>query len=146
MKRLLPVLLALSGCTVIDTAVVPSQRGNPNEVFVTAGDIMEPHDVIGLVQASRHGVLLFGFLDPIGTDLESAFVDTLIPYIKELGGDGAVRARFHMTQYTPATKVFGAIFFFLPLPSQVTITAQVVKLRKGEHRAVPASPTSQPGL
>jgi hypothetical protein len=127
---LAPALLALTGCTVINTAQVPSDRSG-KEIFVTAGDIAEPHQVLGVVQASRGGVLLFGFVDVVGTDLEAGFHEVLIPQIRQMGGDGAVRARFHMTQYTPVAKVLGAIFFFVPLPSQVTVTAQVVKLERG---------------
>src|SRR5438445_9283663 len=111
---LLP-LLALSGCTVINTVQLPSQPGGP-DTFVTAGDIAQPHDVLGQIQVTKTGVLLFGFADVVGTDLEAGFKDALIPEIKKMGGDGAVRARWHMTQYTPFAKVLGAIFFIFPLP------------------------------
>jgi hypothetical protein len=130
--RTLTAVLALavtSGCTAVDTAVVPSSR-QPGEIFVTAGNISEPHDIIGLVQTSRSGVRLFGFFDPVGTDLQSGFERTLIPQIREMGGDGAINVRFHQTQYLTVTKVVFAFLFFLPLPSQVTITGQVVKLRR----------------
>lgn len=141
MRIHLLALAALSGCTVVNTVSVPSERGK--DVFVTAGDITEPHEVLGVVQASRSGVLLFGFVDVVGTDLEAGFKEVLLPHIRELGGDGAVRVRFHMTQYTPVAKVLGAIFFFVPLPSQVTLTGQVVKLRQeGAPAAPPASPQS----
>ena len=141
----LVVILAGAGCTAIDTTRLPSDRGGGG-VFVTAGDIPEPHDVLGLVQVSRSGVLLFGFIDVIGTDLDAGFKDVLIPHIEQMGGDGAVRARFHMTQYTPVEQVVGAILFFVPLPREVTITAQVVKLRQ-EHappRAAAPKPPAEP--
>jgi hypothetical protein len=139
MRTLIAVAAAVlaTGCTVINTTALPSDRSG-KDVFVTAGDIPDPHDVVGIVQATRSGVLLFGFIDVVGTDLDAGFKEVLIPQIKEMGGDGAVRARFHMTQYTPGAKVLGAIFFIFPLPSEVTITAQVVKLRRG---AAPAQPT-----
>jgi hypothetical protein len=85
--------------------------------------------VLGLVQVTRSGVLLFGNFDVVGTDLEAGFKQALLPAIKEAGGDGAVRVRYQMTQYTPAARVFGAIFFIFPLPSSVTVTGQVVKLK-----------------
>jgi hypothetical protein len=122
-------LVALTGCTVINTASVPSDRGG-RDVFVTAGDIPEPYETLGMVQATRSGVLLFGFVDVIGTDIDAGFKDVLIPQVREMGGDGAINVRFRQTQYLPATKVFGAIFFFIPLPSSVTVTAEVVKLRR----------------
>jgi hypothetical protein len=124
--------LVASSCTVVNSVTVPSvpgAPGQPGEIFVTAGDINQPHDVLGLVQVHRAGVLLFGLIDIIGTDLEAGFVETLMPEVKRLGGDGVVRVRYHMTQYTPLAKAFGVIFFIFPLPSQVTITGQVVKLK-----------------
>ncbi len=122
-------LVALTGCTVINTATVPSDRSG-RDVFVTAGDIPEPYETLGLVQATRSGVLLFGFVDVIGTDLNAGFKDVLIPQVREMGGDGAINVRFRQTQYLPATKVIGAILFIFPLPSSVTVTAEVVKLRR----------------
>lgn len=126
-------LVALTGCTVINTASVPSDRGG-RDIFVTAGDIPEPYETLGLVQATRSGVLLFGFVDVIGKDLEAGFKDVLIPQVREMGGDGAINVRFRQTQYLPVTKVFGAIFFFLPLPSSVTVTAEVVRLHRRADR------------
>jgi hypothetical protein len=122
-------LLALTGCTVINTANVPSDRGG-KDIFVTAGDIPEAYESLGMVQATRSGVLLFGFIDVVGTDLNAGFKDLLIPQVREMGGDGAINVRFRQTQYLPATKVIGAILFIFPLPSSVTVTAEVVKLRR----------------
>lgn len=128
-RLVLATLLALTtGCTVVDTARVPSDRSG-NEIFISAGHIPEAYDSLGIVQVTRSGVLLFGFVDVIGTDLEAGFKETLIPQIREMGGDGAINVRFRQTQYLPVSKVIGAIFFFIPLPSSVTITAEVVKLK-----------------
>jgi hypothetical protein len=123
-------LAALTGCTVISTASVPSDRGG-GDVFVTAGDIPEPYESLGVVQATRAGVLLFGFVDVVGTDLDAGFREVLIPQIREMGGDGAINVRFRQTQYLPVQQVLGALFFIVPLPSSVTVTAEVVKLRRG---------------
>ncbi|MER2566196.1 MAG: hypothetical protein ABTQ32_36070 [Myxococcaceae bacterium] len=125
-------VVTASSCTVVNSIALPSVPGAPGqEIFVTAGDISAPHDVLGMVQVHRAGVLLFGNIDVIGTDLEAGFKETLIPEVKKLGGDGVVRVRYHMTQYTPWARVVGAIFFIFPLPSEVTITGQVVKLKAG---------------
>ena len=123
-------LMALTGCTVVNTATVPSDRSG-KDIFVTAGDIPEPYESLGLIQATRAGVLLFGFADVVGTDLQAGFRDVLIPQVRQMGGDGAINVRFHQTQYLPATQVLGAIFFVFPLPSQVVITAEVVRLKRG---------------
>ena len=136
-------LVALTGCTVINTASVPSDRSG-RDVFVTAGDIPEPYETLGMVQATRSGVLLFGFVDVIGTDLNAGFKEVLIPPVREMGGDGAINVRFRQTQYLPVTKVFGAIFFFIPLPSSVTVTAEVVKLRRGSAASPQQPPVAPP--
>lgn len=117
-----------SACTVVNTVRVPSDRSG-KQVFVSAGDIPEPYESLGIIQVKRGGVLLFGFADPVGTDLEAGFQDSLIPEIQRMGGDGAVNVTFHQTQYLPITKAMFVIFFFVPLPSQVVITAEVVKLK-----------------
>lgn len=122
-------LVALTGCTVINTTSLPSDRSG-KEVFVTAGDIPEPYESLGMVQATRSGVLLFGFVDVVGTDLDTGFKEVLIPQVREMGGDGAINVRFRQTQYLPVTRVIGAILFFIPLPSSVTMTAEVVKLQR----------------
>jgi hypothetical protein len=131
-------LVALTGCTVINTASVPSDRSGQG-IFVTAGDIPEAYESLGLVQATRSGVLLFGFVDVVGTDIEAGLKDVLMPQVQEMGGDGAINVRFRQTQYLPVQQVLGAIFFFAPLPTSVTVTAEVVKLRRGSA-ARPAQP------
>jgi hypothetical protein len=131
--------LAASACTAVNTAIVPSDRSG-KDIFVAAGDIPEPYDTLGLVQVSKQGVLLAGFFDPVGTDIQAGFTDALIPQIRQMGGDGAINARFRQTQYITASKVFAAIFFIFPLPTGVTLTAEVVKLRRGPGPA--AAPVS----
>jgi hypothetical protein len=123
-------VLAASGCTVVNTVTLPAVPGG-SDFFVTAGDIKEPHDVLGAIQVTRSGVLLLGNFDVVGTDLETGFKDVLIPEAKAMGGNGVVRVRYHMTQYTPWARALGVLFFFAPLPSSVTITGQVVKLKAG---------------
>lgn len=135
-------LVALTGCTVINTAALPSDRSG-REIFLAAGDIPEPYESLGVVQATRSGVLLFGFIDVVGTDIEAGLKDVLMPQIREMGGDGAINVRFRQTQYLPAQQVLGAIFFFAPLPSSVTVTAEVVKLRRG-NAALPSASAPRP--
>ena len=133
-------LAALTGCTVIHTASVPSDRSG-QDIFVTAGDIPEPYESLGMVQATRSGVMLFGFVDVVGTDIQAGLSEVLIPQVREMGGDGAINVRFRQTQYLPVQQVLGAIFFFAPLPTSVTVTAEVVKLRRGNAGAVRPTPS-----
>jgi hypothetical protein len=134
------------GCTVVDKVNLPSVPGG-KEVFVTAGDVTEPHEVLGLIQVSRSGPLLFGNIDVAGTDLDAGFKKVLLPEVERLGGDGVVRVRYRMTQYTPFARIAGAIFFIFPLPSTVTITGTVVKMKPGSaptpEPAVEAAPAAQ---
>jgi len=136
-------LVALTGCTVINTAAVPSDRSG-QDIFVSAGDIPEPYESLGIVQATRSGVLLFGFVDVVGTDIEAGLKEVLIPQVREMGGDGAINVRFRQTQYLPVQQVMGAIFFFVPLPTSVTVTAEVVKLRRGSAVGPPQSEGAPP--
>ena len=136
-------LMALTGCTVINTASLPSARGG-QEVFITAGDIPEPYESLGVVQATRSGVLLFGYVDVVGTDIEAGLREVLVPQVREMGGDGAINVRFRQTQYLPVSKALGAIFFIFPLPSSVTVTAEVVKLRRGSAASPEQSPVAPP--
>jgi hypothetical protein len=127
---LLGVLAALSGCTTVDIMRVPEARGGRG-VFVTTADLPGPYTSLGVVQATRRGVLLFGFADLAGTDLQSGVDEQLLPQIHMMGGDGVINARFQQTQYSVATRILFAILFFVPLPSEVTITGEVVKLDPG---------------
>jgi hypothetical protein len=136
-------LVSLTGCTVVNTAAVPSDRSG-QDIFVAAGDIPEPYESLGMVQATRSGVLLFGFVDVVGTDIEAGLKDVLIPQIREMGGDGAINVRFRQSQYLPVQQVLGAIFFFAPLPTSVTVTAEVVKLRRGSAVRPPPAGSAPP--
>ncbi len=128
MMTLAVAALLGSGCTMVDKVVLPAVPGG-KEIFVTAGDIQEAHEVLGVIQVSRSGPLLFGNIDVAGTDLETGFKAVLLPEVKKMNGDGVVRVRYHMTQYSPFARIVGAILFIFPLPSTVTITGQVVKLK-----------------
>jgi hypothetical protein len=124
------ILVTLAGCTSVDVARVPSLR-DTRDVFVTTGDVKGPYQSLGVVQATRRGVLLFGFADPAGTDLEDGLHETLIPEVRRLGGDGIMNLRFQQTQYTVPTRLLFTLLFFIPLPSEVTLSGEVVKLGPG---------------
>jgi hypothetical protein len=126
------MLVALGGCTTVDVARTPQGRGG-REVFVSTGDVPGPYKSLGVVQATRRGVLLFGFADPAGTDLQADVDEQLVPQIRAMGGDGIINVRFQQTQYTAATRILFALLFFIPLPSEVTLTGEVVRLEAGAH-------------
>jgi hypothetical protein len=111
-------------------ARAPSLRGG-RDVFVSTADVPGPYKSLGVVQATRRGVLLFGFADPAGTDLQAGLEEQLLPQVRMMGGDGVINMRFQQTQYTLPTRLLFSILFFIPLPSEVTITGEVVKLEGG---------------
>lgn len=125
----LALLAALPGCTIVNSANIPSDRSG-REIFLTSGDIPEAYTTLGVVQGTRSGVRLFGFIDPAGTDIQTGLRDVLIPEIKKMGGDGAINVRFHQTQYTPWAQALGLVFFFIPLPTSVVVSGEVVKLSR----------------
>ncbi|MDF1562321.1 MAG: hypothetical protein P1V51_04715 [Deltaproteobacteria bacterium] len=121
-------LLALSGCTVVNTAIVPGAPHHDKQLFVTTGDLKVPYESLGPLQITRKGVYVFGFLDPAGFDLEPAFHEAFLPEARKLGADGVINVQFEQTQYTLFTKILGAVFFFAPLPAEVTIRGEAVRL------------------
>ena len=124
------LLMALAGCTSVNVAQVPSIRDR-RDVFVSTGDVKGPYQSLGVVQTTRRGVLLFGFADLAGTDLEAGLRESLIPEVRRLGGDGIMNVRFHQTQYPLPTRLLFALLFFIPLPSEVTLSGEVVRLGPG---------------
>ena len=84
-------LLSSTGCTVVNTVTLPNPA--PGDVFVTSGDIAQPHEVLGLIQVQRSGVLLFGLIDVVGTDLEAGFKEALMPEVKKMD-DTVARTAF----------------------------------------------------
>ena len=127
---LLAFLASLAGCTTVDVARMPGAPRGP-DVFVTTGDLPGPYKSLGVVQATRRGVLLFGFADPAGTELQSDLDEQLLPQVRGMGGDGIINVHFQQTQYGLATRMLFALLFFIPLPSEATITGEVVKLAPG---------------
>jgi hypothetical protein len=142
MRRTLGLLLAvgLTGCTTVNVASLPSSR-DARDVFVTTSDVQVPYQSLGLVQTTRKGVLLFGFADPAGTNLQDGLREALLPEVRRMGGDGIMNVRFHQTQYALPTRLLFALLFFIPLPSQVTFTGEVVRLDPEGLPPPPASPS-----
>ena len=144
MRRTLGFLLAvgLTGCTTVNVARLPSAQ-DTRDVFVTTSDVQVPYESLGLVQTTRKGVLLFGFADPAGTSLEAGLRETLLPEVRRMGGDGIMNLRFQQTQYTLPTRLLFAVLFFIPLPSQVTFTGEVVRLTSQDAPPPPSAPPSR---
>jgi hypothetical protein len=127
------VFLAVSlvGCTAVDTARLPSSRVGPGELFVTAADMDLPYESLGIIQGTRKGAVVFGFWDVAGTTLQAGLDETLLPQVRQMGGDGIINVKFQQTQFLAHQRILGLILFFIPFPSNVTITGEVVRLKRG---------------
>lgn len=141
-RQLHLLLLGLSACTAVNYAALPSQRAQ-GQIFVSAEGLSEPYESVGIVQVTRRGVLLFGFADPAGTDLEAA-VSEVEGQIRRANADGLINMKVQQTNYTTAAKIVGAIFFFAPLPSEVTITGELVRVRRAPQGMPPSLPGAPP--
>lgn len=116
-----------AGCTAVNTTRLPQGTAGHDDLFITTGDIKEPYTSMGVIQATRKGVVAFGWMDPGGTDLDDALKD-LIPEARAMGGDGIINLGFRQTQYPPWARMCGLIVFLVPLPAEVTVTGEVVRL------------------
>ncbi len=126
--RFLPLLalLSLGGCTSVQYVEFP-KRTAPGTIFFTAEAVKPPYESVGVIQLTRKGARVFGFADPVGTDLETAMKE-LTPQIQTSGADGVANVRMHSTPITLGDEILGAIFFFAPIGTQVTITGELVRL------------------
>jgi hypothetical protein len=102
-------------------------HGGGRDLFVTSGDIGVPYRSLGLVQTTRKGVVVFGWVDPAGTDLQAGF-DDLMREARVAGADGVINVRYHQTQYQTLTRAVVLVLFFIPLPAEVTVTGELVRL------------------
>jgi len=144
MRLLLAVsaVAALAGCTTVNTARIP-KGSQPGELFVTTGDLKEPYTSLGIIQATRRAPIFLGWIDAGGTDLDDALAD-LIPEARNMGGDGIINLRFEQIQYPPLGRALMVLFFFVPLPGEVNVTGEVVRLgAPGYGRPPPGAPAGQ---
>ncbi len=133
-----------SGCTSVNSAMLPQAR-TPGELLVTAEALTEPYESRGVLQITRKGPILFGFADIVGTDLAAAVAE-LGPEIRSRDADALVNMRVEQTQYSPFRRIVAIFHFFIPLPSEVTITGELVRRSPPAPRAtdVPAALTPKP--
>lgn len=125
-RGFLAALGGLCACTAVETATLPSDRSGRGGIFITQEDLNEPYESLGLVQATRRGTLVFGFIDPAEANLAGAIAD-LEPEVRKRGGDGIINFRYTMTQYVTAARILGFCFF---LPTEVSAMGEVVRLKR----------------
>jgi hypothetical protein len=99
----------------------------PGEVFITQESLSQPYESMGLVQVTRRGVRVFGFVDAVGTQIDDA-MQQLQDAVRRSGADGAMNVRVISQPETLSTKILGLLLFFAPFPDEVTVTAELVRL------------------
>lgn len=118
-----------AGCTTVDVARLPDAGGR-GAVFITQQDLYQPYESLGPVQVTRRGsTLVAGLVDPAGLALAPALDDLLIQ-ARQAGADGVINVRYQRTQHALGTRILFGILFFLPLPGEVTVTGELVRLKR----------------
>ena len=94
-------MMAVGACTVVNTAVIQPGRAP----LITSGDVSRPYQSLGLVQATRKGVLLFFVI--------SGFILAL-PFAKHFWQQGKeVNLKNYLLNKNLFRFCFGAFFFEL---------------------------------
>ncbi len=137
-------LLALAaplavGCTDQNHYVYPPAVQQRH--LITTGDVARPYQSLGYIQITRRGALLFGWVPVVDADLQKMFGELLLAELARTGADGVINVKFHETQYTTATRIFFAFpLFFVPLPTQVQLTGELIRFLPPGGAAPPAPP------
>ncbi len=125
---LFSLLVACAGCTSVEAVRLPEGRGR-GTVFVTQQDHDGPYQSLGPVQVTRRGsTLVGGFVDPAGLTLEEALEDLQVQ-ARSAGADGVINVRYQRVLHSVPTRVLFTLLFFIPLPGEVTITGELIRLR-----------------
>ena len=144
-KRLIAAALTLgllAGCTAGNIYLYPPEI--TSNYLITMGESPRPYLSKGFVQITAKGANLAGFLTVVDADLQKMFGELLIPEIEKAGADGIVNLDFKETQHPTATKVVFAILFFIPLPTSVEITGELVEFESEDlGMAVADEPAEQ---
>jgi hypothetical protein len=122
----LVMLAAFTACTATEFSRTP-QMQRAGEIFITQESLNQPYESLGLVQVTRRGARIFGFIDPAGTDMPDAMAQ-LEAEVRRSGADGAMNVRVIGQPVHTGTKILGLIFFFIPFSNEVTVTAELVRL------------------
>jgi len=136
-KRLIAAALALgllAGCTAGNIYLYPPEI--TSNYLITMGESSRPYLSKGFVQITAKGANLAGFFPVVDADLQKMFGELLIPEIDKAGADGIIHLDFKETQHPAGVKTFFAVFFFVPLPTSVQITGELVEFTDASAPAV----------
>lgn len=95
MRRLLPLLLLLSGCTVVVRGSPLSARDEKSRaVYLSTGGTRRPYQTLGFAQIRGYGVEVGGVVDVGDAALDSTIRGTLAHEAARMGGDGVLFIEF----------------------------------------------------
>ena len=118
-----------AGCTAGNLYMYPPEI--TEHYLITMGESPRPYVSKGFVQITAKGANIAGFISVVDADLQKMFGELLVPEIEKAGADGIVNLDFKETQHPTATKVLFAILFFIPLPTSVEITGELIEFESG---------------
>ncbi len=121
------LLTSLAGCTVKNTYMYPQHVRD--KYLITSGDIDQPYESLGLIQVTKVGATLFGFIDVLDANLQGMFGEALLIELEKAGADGIINLHFHETQHTTATRIAFLFLPFIPLPNSVEVTGELIKFK-----------------
>ena len=134
----------LSGCTAGNIYMYPPEL--TEHYLITMGESPRPYVSKGFVQITARGANLVGFFPVVDADLQKMFGELLIPEIEKAGADGIVNLNFKELQHPTGTKVFFAILFFIPLPTSVEITGELVEFESENLGMESSAPPARQAL
>jgi hypothetical protein len=127
-KRIVLALLLITtsvACSAQSAYVYPTKIRQ--RYLITTGDTGRPYESLGYLQLTRKGADLFGFIPVVDADFERLFGHELVRELEQSGADGIINVRFHERQWTTAQRLGFALFFFVPMPTQVELTGELIK-------------------
>jgi hypothetical protein len=125
MKRLALLALVAAGCTAQNAYIYPPAV--QQRYLITMGDAQRPYQSMGYIQITRRGAYMAGFIPVVDADMQKMFGEILIGEIQKAGADGIINLHFYETQYTPATRAIFVLFFFIPLPTVVEVSGELIR-------------------
>ena len=136
---MLTVAVLATGCTARSHYVYPTPV--KDRFLITTGDIDRPYVSLGYLQLTRKGADFFGFISVVDANLEALFGRELISELERAGAHGIINVRFHERQWTTAQRIPFVLLFFIPLPTQVELSGEMIRFQAPQGAPTPAPGT-----
>ena len=121
----LAIILLIAGCTAVNTVNLAGRVGENRDIVVTTGGVDQPYRSIGIIQITRTGSWLLGFIPLLPADLDNAFRETLADEATHYGADAVINVNFYELQYPLLLKIV-LVFSVISL-QYVVVTGEMVE-------------------